>query len=222
MAGRKGCRKDTIGLTRRQMRAAPLLTMLWRRRVAIVCVTLPPAESPGVARLSKNRIRTAAALLLLACAEAGAAADAPEVRVQIRGAEVLVEASLFVPASREEVWAVITDYDSAPQYISDLEKSVTLSRKDNVLVVSQKGTKGFGPFRISVESVKEIRLTPYEKTESRGLGGSMKKYAATTRLVAQGAGTLIQSSVYRSRGRPITGTLKSPCGWRRPSSRGSK
>lgn len=139
--------------------------------------------------------RIAAAYLLSVFATAVAADSPIDVRVKITGEEVRVDASFYVPATPREVWAVITDYDSATSYVSNLEKSVIVSRNDNVLVVSQKASKGFGPFRISVESLKEIRLTPYEKTESRGVGGSMKKYAASTRLVPQGVGTLL---VYRA------------------------
>ncbi|MSP98476.1 MAG: hypothetical protein EXR29_14915 [Betaproteobacteria bacterium] len=136
--------------------------------------------------------RLAATFLLLAGAQVSVAADnGIDIRVQIKGDEVIVDATCFVSATPREVWAVITDYDSAATYIADLKTSVVLSRANNVLVVSQKGSKGFGPFSVSVETVNEIQLTPFEKTQTRRLSGSMKKFISNTRLVAEKSGTLI-------------------------------
>ena len=86
---------------------------------------------------------------------------------------------------------MLTDYDSAVTFMSNLDSSVTLSRNNNTVVVAQKASKGFGPFSVSVETVKEFQLTPFEKIQSRNLSGSMKKYAATTRLTEEKSGTLI-------------------------------
>jgi len=132
----------------------------------------------------------AAAIMLSAGAQA-MAADEIEVRARINGEEVIVEASLFVSATPQEAWAVLTDYEAAPKIHSNIQSSVVLSRTADTVVVSQKGTKGFGPFTVNVETVKEFHLTPFEKIQSRMLSGSMKRYAATTRLSAERAGTLM-------------------------------
>jgi hypothetical protein len=60
-----------------------------------------------------------------------------------------------------------------------------------MLLVSQKGTMGYGPFYLTLETVSEIRLTPYEKMQARLVSGNMKKNDATTRLVADATGTRI-------------------------------
>jgi len=142
-------------------------------------------------RVMKVVISVAAAILMSATAPAALPADGIEVRAQINGEEVIVEASLFVSATPQESWAVLTDYEAAPRIHSNIQSSTVLSRTADTVVVSQKGTKGFGPFTVSVETVKEFHLTPFEKISSRLLGGSMKRYAATTRLSPQGAGTLM-------------------------------
>ena len=68
-------------------------------------------------------MRFAAAVLVFAFAEANAAADDIDVRVQIDGEEVVVDASLFVRAAPQEAWVVLTDYDSASKFMSNLDSS---------------------------------------------------------------------------------------------------
>jgi Polyketide cyclase / dehydrase and lipid transport len=123
-----------------------------------------------------------------------ARADADEsidVAVRIRGGEVIVDVNFHVGVTPQEAWAVITDYDHATSFISKLEKSVILSRTDDTLLVSQQGTMGFGPFSVTLETVLEIRLTPFEKIQSRLISGNMKKNDATTTIIADASGTRV-------------------------------
>lgn len=85
----------------------------------------------------------------------------------------------------------MTDYGHATQFISNLERSTVLSRTNEIVLVSQKGTMGWGPFSVTLESVTEIRLTPFEKMQSRMISGNMKKYNGVTRLIPEGTGTRI-------------------------------
>jgi Polyketide cyclase / dehydrase and lipid transport len=123
-----------------------------------------------------------------ALADSGEAID---LGVRIQDEEVFVDVSFHVRATRQEAWAVMTDYDHATAFISKLEKSVILSRTDDTLLVSQKGTMGFGPFSLTIETVTEVRLTPYEKMQGRMVSGNMKKNESTTRLIADASGTRI-------------------------------
>ena len=109
----------------------------------------------------------------------------------MQGEEVFVDVNFHVRVTPQEAWAVMTDYDHATAFISKLEKSVILSRTDEMLLVSQKGTMGFGPFSLDLETVTEIRLTPFEKMQSRMISGNMKKSEATTRLIADASGTRV-------------------------------
>lgn len=114
-----------------------------------------------------------------------------EVAVRIEGDEAIVDVSFHVRATPQEAWAVMTDYDHATVFISKLEKSVILSRTDELLLVSQKGTMGYGPFSLTIETVTEVRLTPYERMQARMVSGNMKKNESTTRLVADASGTRV-------------------------------
>jgi hypothetical protein len=117
--------------------------------------------------------------------------EAIDVYVRIQGEEVIVDVSFHVRATPQEAWAVMTDYDHATAFISKLEKSVILSRTDEMLLVSQKGTMGYGPFSLTLETVTEIRLTPFEKMQSRLISGNMKKSDAATRLIPDATGTRV-------------------------------
>jgi hypothetical protein len=114
-----------------------------------------------------------------------------DVAVRIQGEEAIVDVNFHVRVTPQEAWAVMTDYDHATHFISKLEKSVILSRTGEMLLVSQKGTMGFGPFSMVLETVSEIRLTPFEKMQARLISGNMRKNNATTRLIPDAAGTRI-------------------------------
>lgn len=115
--------------------------------------------------------------------------EAIDLGVRIQDDEVFVDVSFHVRATPQEVWTVITDYEHATAFISKLEKSVVLSRTEDRLVVSQKGTMGYGPFSVAIETVTEVRLTPYEKLQARMISGNLKKNESTTWLVADASGT---------------------------------
>ena len=147
-----------------------------------------PANLPAARYL----LLIAAALLWLFVFNAKADADpAIDVGVRMQGDEVFVDVSFHVRVTPQEAWAVMTDYDHATDFISKLEKSVILSRTDEMLLVSQKGTMGWGPFSVPLETVTEVRLTPYEKMQGRMVSGNMKKNESTTRLLADAGGTRV-------------------------------
>jgi ribosome-associated toxin RatA of RatAB toxin-antitoxin module len=148
-----------------------------------------PAANPPNPRLV---LLIAASLFCLFGFHASPDADrAIAVAVRIQGEEAIVDVNFHVRVTPQEAWAVMTDYDHATHFISKLEKSVILSRTDELLLVSQKGTMGYGPLSVTFETVSEIRLTSFEKIQARLISGNMKKNDATTRLVADATGTLI-------------------------------
>ena len=134
----------------------------------------------------------AATLLCLIALHARAEADdAIAVDVRMQGEEVFVDVSFHVRVTPQEAWAVMIDYDRATDFISKLEKSVILSRTNDMLLVSQKGTMGFGPFSVPIETVTEVLMTPYKELRGRMLSGNMKKNQSTTRLIADASGTRV-------------------------------
>ena len=113
------------------------------------------------------------------------------VRVNIDGRTVKVDVEFVARATPEEAWAVMTDFDNASRFIQKLHESRILSRTPEGLVVSQKGTMGFGPFSVPLESVSEIRLKPYEGIQTRMLSGNMKKYDSDTTIRREAEGSRI-------------------------------
>lgn len=106
---------------------------------------------------------------------------------------VHIDVSLYVGVSPREVWAVITDYDNAKKFISDLEYSHIEVRDADAIYVHQKGTAKLGPLRFPVESYRRIQLVPFERMETRLISGTMKKMDGRILLKAEGAGTRITS-----------------------------
>jgi hypothetical protein len=147
---------------------------------------------PAICPRPRNLVSIALALLCFFATHAKADADpAISVGVRMQDREVLVDVDFHVRATPQEVWAVLTDYDHATEFISKLEKSVILSRTKDTLLVSQKGTMGWGPFSVPLETVTKIHLTPYEKMQSHLVSGNLRKGEATTRLIADADGTRV-------------------------------
>ena len=115
-----------------------------------------------------------------------------EVRVRIAGEVVFVEVDCFVRATPEDTWAVLTDYDNATRFISKLERSTSTTAGPGIVLVSQKGTMGFGPFSVPLETVMEMRLTPLERIQARLISGTLKRYEAVTTLVRDPMGTRLK------------------------------
>jgi len=137
-------------------------------------------------------VPVALALVGLFSAPAQANPDrAIAVEVRIQRKEVFVDVSFHVPVTPQQAWAVMTDYDHATRFISKLEKSEILSRTSDTLLVTQKGTMGWGPFSVPLETVTEVHLTPYETLRGRLVSGNMKKNESTTRLIADESGTRV-------------------------------
>jgi Polyketide cyclase / dehydrase and lipid transport len=118
--------------------------------------------------------------------------EAIDVAVRIQRGEAIVDVNFHVRVTPQEAWAVMTDYDHATHFISKLDKSVILSRTGETLLLSQKGSMGVGPFSLTLETVSEIRLTPFQKMQARLISGNMKKNDATTRLIPEAGGTRIE------------------------------
>jgi len=136
--------------------------------------------------------RIALAFLCLFAIDANADADkSVEVDVRMQGGEVIVDVNCYVRATPQEAWAVMTDFDHATEFISKMERSVILSRADDTLLVSQKGTMGFGPFAVTIETVTEVRLIPFEEMRAHLISGNMKKNESLTRLIPDAGGTRI-------------------------------
>lgn len=114
-----------------------------------------------------------------------------EVKVQIRGESVVVDLSLVVPATRQQVWAVLTDFGHMADFVSNLKESRVISVSEDTVIIFQRGSAKYGPVNFPFESTREMRLTPFDEIRSRLISGNMRKMEGTTRLVDEGAQTRI-------------------------------
>jgi carbon monoxide dehydrogenase subunit G len=136
------------------------------------------------------------ALSLLVPASQAASPDL-DVKVQMVGDEIRAQVSLFVRASRQHVWDVLTDYDRAPQFQPDLLVSKIVRRSGDTLRLFQRTRVRWGPFSVPIETLSDIRLSAPERTEARLVSGSMEKYESITELTPEAGGTRL---IFRSQG----------------------
>ena len=118
-----------------------------------------------------------------------------EVKVQITGDIVSVDLSLVVPATRQQVWAVLTDFEHMSSFVSNLKESKVIGTSGSALKIFQRGSANYGPIDFPFESTREIQLTPFEKIQSHLISGNVRKLDGTTQLEEKGGGTRI---VYHS------------------------
>lgn len=117
------------------------------------------------------------------------------VEVTVEGENVTVDLKMTVAASREQVWAVLTDFAHMASFVSHVRESKIVSSQGDVLVINQRGTAKYGPIRFPFDSTREIRLTPWDSIQSRMISGNLRKMAGLTQLIDDGTGTRI---VYHS------------------------
>ena len=156
-----------------------------------------PMRSPG----SFFFALVLAAMSLVAPATRAAPPDL-DVKVQMIGDEIRAQVSLFVRASRQHAWEVLTDYERAPQFTPDLLVSKIVRRSGDTLRLFQKTRVRWGPFSLPVETLSDIRLSAPERTETRLVRGAMDKYESVTELIPEAGGTRI---LYRSHAVPGSG-----------------
>lgn len=114
-----------------------------------------------------------------------------EVSVLVEDGNVSVDVHLPVAASRELVWAVLTDFAHMASFVSNVRASKVMSSQGNTLVIQQSGTAQYGPLSFDFDSIREVRLTPWDSIESRQISGNMRKMLGLTRLSEKDGMTLV-------------------------------
>jgi carbon monoxide dehydrogenase subunit G len=114
-----------------------------------------------------------------------------EVRAQNDGERIVIYATFLVPVGPQQAWAVLTDFDNIPNFISSVQFSKVLNRTGNNLRVSQRGTTTYGFITYAFDSVGEVKLSPFSKIQERMVSGSMRKMEEITVLVQEGHQTRI-------------------------------
>ena len=126
----------------------------------------------------------------LAAVSVAALCAAPDddiaVRVQRAGPEIFVDVDCPVRAPLPMAWAVLTDYEHMPRFISNIESSNVVRNDDTHLTVTQKGRVSRGLFTFAFETIRDVELVPYSEIRSRLIGGDMKASTFATRFVDSG------------------------------------
>jgi uncharacterized membrane protein len=135
-------------------------------------------------------------LLAFSCLLLQARADTPpddnaKINVQKNGDTVVIDLSMTVPATAQEVWDVLVDFDHMTQFLHNLDTSKILEKNDSQWKVEQKGQTSHGGFSFSFDSIKLITLKPYDMIQSHLIGGTLKKHESLTTLSPDGNGTRI-------------------------------
>jgi polyketide cyclase/dehydrase/lipid transport protein len=112
-------------------------------------------------------------------------------QVRIAGEWIFADVSFSVPATRAQVWEVLTDFEHMAGFISNLATSTVIAREGQALQVYQKGVARRGLLVFPFESVREVRLTPMSHIESHLLRGSMARQDGSTDLSGEGAETRV-------------------------------
>jgi len=124
-----------------------------------------------------------------------------DVSVQVSGDIVTVDLNMLVPAARQQVWAVLTDFDHMADFVTNLTESKIASVLNGTMIVSQRGSAHFGPLSFDFNSMREIRLAAYNQIQSHLISGNMRKLDGVTRLQDEGEQTRV---VYHSESIPGT------------------
>jgi carbon monoxide dehydrogenase subunit G len=145
-----------------------------------------------------------ATILLALLALAAAPAWAPEgggIRVQITpdpgGASGLIQGSVEIEATPEEVWTVLIDCDAAPRLVARLKSCKVLERDPQGRWDIRQHISRAGPLP-SVRSVFRSDYEPPRRIHFRRVGGEVKVMEGEWRLVPLSSGTRTQV-LYESR-----------------------
>lgn len=155
----------------------------------------PGALRAGIVSATLRTYLLAVALLLGVIGSAhGADCQDIDVDVAVDDGVVRVVASYFVEASPREVWAVITDFENMPRFVFNVRSCVVMARGGDLVTLAQGGDASYGPIKFPFESVRELRLFPERRIESRMVSGTITRYQGVTELTPEGSGTRVRQS----------------------------
>jgi carbon monoxide dehydrogenase subunit G len=120
----------------------------------------------------------------------GSAADIA-VHAEKDGNAWAVSAELTVAASADEVWAVLTDFEHMAQILSNVDASQIANRDGNKFEVVQKSHASVGLLKVSLDSVRQVELSPKQEIRSHLVKGDLKSSDFTTKVAPDGAVTRI-------------------------------
>lgn len=126
------------------------------------------------------------AALVMSAAALAADEEGIEVKAKKQGDAIVIDLSMTVAATPQEVWTVLVDYDHMTEFLSNLQSSKIVEKNGNVWKVAQKGQSSHGPVSFSFENLREVDVQPYDTIRSHLISGTMKKLEGFTQLTAAG------------------------------------
>jgi ribosome-associated toxin RatA of RatAB toxin-antitoxin module len=94
-----------------------------------------------------------------------------------------VDARGEVAAAPEAVWRILTDYESMPDFVPDLQSARVLSRSGDDVVLEQNGTAHLLFFRRTIHLVVQVHEQPPSRIDISLVEGDMRIYQCSWRLV---------------------------------------
>jgi len=90
------------------------------------------------------------------------------------GELIQTEASVDLPVALDHAWAVLTDYERYPRFISGMDESKIVARETDGLVVEQKGRFSFLFFSQAIEARILIQEHSPVTIDSRAIDGDFR------------------------------------------------
>jgi len=96
-----------------------------------------------------------------------------------------------VPATIEQTWNVLSDFEHMAQILSNMDSSRIVSRDGNRITIAQTSHGKVGFIPVSVDGLREIVLMPPTEIRSHLIKGDLKASDFTTQLHGEGAVTRV-------------------------------
>jgi hypothetical protein len=154
-------------------------------------VSLPAPRYPPQFLFAAGVLLLGLTLSLVAAAATGEDDNRITVVVHQHDDAVHVDVRFRVGVHPPEAWDVLTDFDHLVGVVTSLESSKILSRSGTSIVVHQRGKATRGLLTFGFDTIREVKLTPYEEIRSHLISGTLKMSEGLTQLSSDGDGTLI-------------------------------
>jgi carbon monoxide dehydrogenase subunit G len=108
------------------------------------------------------------------------------------GDKIAVQVNLHIKATKDIIWAVITDYGNATKFISSLQSSTNTIISSQEQMINQVGKVDVGPFSLNVHTNYKVILNSAQyKIDGNLISGDLKYMKMGTQLLDGNNGTTL-------------------------------
>lgn len=128
--------------------------------------------------------------------QANASVDAPDVVFELTrdGDAALIEGRADLSAPSALVWAVLTDYERYPDFVSSMSECRVVSSSEGGLVIEQKGQFRFLFFTQDIVVRLLVNEVPQRVVSVRAIGGNIRELIGRYELEPLGKGVRLHYS----------------------------